>query len=270
MAAQVLLQLQALLADPMIATQLKERPCYPLCSLVTVQPINISAELIVLEYVLSSCLIAHINPLFSSGMCLQTLPKSLADCQQQFLALSAAVKRAALLPSTQVAPAAPDRLPAFVAYGGASVLANIAGLSAEALHHDPSSICRPIGMAAVVASGAVSALAFAAFDSDSKRRPSVAMQLRGCMDYAAQAAKYLHQLAQQLIKFSSANAEAARSALTTGGAAQSLVQLLLWLSEPTTAIATASGVFQEALPALGLMAAIGETRQMLATAGGAH
>ncbi len=245
-AAQVLLRLQALLDDPTIATQLKERPRYPLCALACMQPINVSAQLVVLEFDLSTCLIAYIGPLFCSGLSLKTLPKLLADCQQQFLALSAAVERAALLPSTQVMPSEPDRWPASVAYEGAAVLANIAGLSAEALHHDPSSICQPIGLAAVVAAGAVSALAFAAFDSDcNKRPPYVAASMRGCMDYAAQAAKYLHQLAQQLVKFSSANAEAARSALTTGGAAQSLLQLLLWLSEPTTAIATASGVFQE-------------------------
>ncbi len=40
--------------------------------------------------------------------------------------------------------------------------------------------------------------------------------VRGCTDYAAQAAQCLHQLAQQLVKSSSANAGAPRSALTTG------------------------------------------------------
>ncbi len=90
------------------------------------------------------------------------------------------------------------------------------------------------------------------------------------MQYAAEAASYLHLLAQQLLKPSRANAEASRSALTTRGAAQSLVQLLLWLSEPTTAAATASGVLQEALPALQLMAAGEEMRQLLAAEGGPH
>ena len=82
--------------------------------------------------------------------------------------------------------------------------------------------------------------------------------------------RYLHVLAQQLQKPSRTNAHAARTALTTQGAAQSLVQLLLWLSDPTTAVATASGVLAEALPALRLMAADEDMRQVLAAADGPH
>ena len=90
------------------------------------------------------------------------------------------------------------------------------------------------------------------------------------MQYAAHAARYLHVLAQQLQKPSRSNARAARTALTMQGAAQSLVQLLLWLSDPTTAVATASGVLAQALPALRLMAADEDMRQVLAAADGPH
>lgn len=279
MAGKVLLQLEALLADPMIATQLKEWSRYPLCSATTsmtrtAEATDVVTQIDLLEIAFLEYLFAEINPLITSKLSLQTLPKVLADCKQQLLAVSAAVARAALLPDTPVLPAKAGQLPAsapYLGYLGVHTLADMAGVSAQALYHDPSSICQPTGLAAIVASGAVSALAFLAVHSDSSRRPpETAAGLRGCMDYAAQSAKYLHQLAQQLLMSSSVNAEAARSALTTWGAAQSLVRLLRWLSEPTTATATASGVFQEALPALRLMAAIGETRQMLAVAGGAH
>ena len=90
------------------------------------------------------------------------------------------------------------------------------------------------------------------------------------MEYAAHAAKYMHVLAQQLLKPSRSNARAVKTALTAQGAAQSLVRLLLWLSDPTTAVATASGVLEEALPALRLMAADKDTGQVLPAVGGLH
>ena len=48
------------------------------------------------------------------------------------------------------------------------------------------------------------------------------------------------------------------------------MQLLLWLSEPTTAVATASGVLAEALPALRHVAADEDVRQVLAAVDGPH
>ena len=48
------------------------------------------------------------------------------------------------------------------------------------------------------------------------------------------------------------------------------MRLLLWLSDPATAVATASGVLAEALPALRLMAADEAMQQVLAAADGPH
>ncbi len=157
------------------------------------------------------------------------------------------------------------------AYKGADLLAYIAKFVATAIVYEPSLISQPASLAATATSGAVSALKFAPLDSISgSRPPDIETKMRGCMQYTADAVTLFHVLAQQLVEPSRTNAEAARSILTTREAAQSLVQLLLWLSEPTTAIATASGVLSEALPALRLMAADEEMRQMLAVEGVPH
>ena len=74
-------------------------------------------------------------------------------------------------------------------------------------------------------------------------------------------------LAQQLLKPSGADVEAASSALKTQGAAQSRVRLMLWLSEPATATAAASRVLAEALSALRLLNADDSMLQVLAAAG---
>lgn len=187
MAGKVLLQLEALLADPMIATQLKERSRYPLCSATTsmtrtAEATDVVTQIDLLEIAFLEYLFAEINPLITSKLSLQTLPKVLADCKQQLLAVSAAVARAALLPDTPVLPAKAGQLPAsapYLGYLGVHILADMAGVSAQALYHDPSSICQPTGLAAIVASGAVSALAFLAVHSDSSRRPPETAGLHG-------------------------------------------------------------------------------------------
>ena len=195
----------------------------------------------------------------------------LADNQQQLLALSAALARTSHMHGPKGELRKSVQRPAARPYKQAALLASIAGASAEALHQNPPLVCQPAGSAATLASAAVSALAFAAVDSNcSSRPPEIAVKLYGCMQYAAHAAKYMHMLAQQLQKPSRSNARAARTALTTQGAAQSLVRLLLWLSDPTTAVTTASGVLEEALPALRLMAADEDTGQVLAAADGPH
>ncbi len=270
-AAQVLQQLQALLADP-FAAQMKERLRYPLCSLFRVQSISVAAQLVQLEICLLKDVIALMTELLNSRPCRQNLIASLAGCQQQILAVAAAVARPTLVRSSGVWPPDCGQQPACAVYQGAVLLARFASLSAEALHRDPSSVCQPTGLGSVVVAAAVSALAFAEVDDNSNttRPAGVADVMQGCMQYAANAVRFLHVLAQQLLKPSRTNAEAARSALTTRGAAQSLVQLLLWLSEPTTAVATASGVLQEALLALQLMVAGEETPQLLAAEGGPH
>ncbi len=122
-----------------------------------------------------------------------------------------------------------------------------------------------------MAVASASALEFAALDSSGGRRvPVVGIHVPGTMQYAAKAAHYMHVLAQHLLKPGCANAETARDSLSTSGAAQSLVRLHFWLSEPTTAVATAWGVLKEALPALRLMATDKGMRKILAAAGGPH
>ena len=82
---------------------------------------------------------------------------------------------------------------------------------------------------------------------------------------------FLHVLAHQVPKPKRPNFQAANSALATSGASQSLVRLLLWLSESTTAVATVSGVLEEAQQHSGSLMVVGEgMRQVLAVEGGLH
>ena len=269
-AALLMQQCQALLADSTIAAQLRERQGYPFCSLTTGQQPN-AVLLAHLVEGASELVIAHMDGIFNRGICRATQIGIVAASRQQLLALSAAVAQPARMCGSEVAPHESRQLPALATYKGAALLADVAMISAAALDDYPSLLCIPAGLAATVTSGAVAALAFAPFDSSSGRRPpNIEHKMPGCMQYATHAAKFLHVLAQQLRKRSPANAEAARSCLVSQGAAQSLVRLLLWLSEPTTAVATASGVLAEALPALQLMAADAGMRQNLAAADAPH
>ncbi len=217
-------------------------------------------------------MIELMSSLLNSRTRRQNLTVSLAGHQQQLLAVAAAVARPALVRGSGIWPPKCGQQPAPVVYHGAALLAEIASLSAVALHQDPSLVFQPTGLGSVFAAAAVSALAFAEVDGNCNitRPGGIASAMQGYMQYAAQAASYLHLLAQQLLKPSRANAEVARAVLTARGAAQSLVQFLFWLSEPITAVATASRVLQEALPALQLMAAGEETWQLLAAEGGPH
>ncbi len=260
--AQLLQQCLALLADVSISAQLKELVGYPLRSVRRAQ----------LAFVVDSALgsvITFMGSIINSlQVRLHTRIMALADHQHGLLALSTAVAQPTLMKTLEGGLL---DTPTATAYEAASLLADIAMLSAEALNGNPSSVCQSPGLAAAVASAALSALKFAALDSSSgSRPPDIADKVRSCMQYTARAAKYMHMLAQQLPKSNRANAEAARSALATQGAMQSLVRLLLWLSEPTTAVATASGVLAEALPALRLMAADEELQQVLAAPDGPH
>ena len=268
--AQLLQQCLALLADPTISAQLKELWRYPLCSVQRAQPVTCATQIArAANAALGSAI--HSMRSITNPMHVRLQPpimKLLADFQHLVLALSAAVAQPTFLKWSEggLLTKPTPRI-----YEASSLLADIAMLSAAALNDNPSSVCQSAGLACAVASAAVSALAFWELDSSSgSRPPDVADKMASCMHYTAQAAKYMHLLAQQLSKASNANAEAARSALTTRGAAQSLVRLLLWLSEPTTAVATASGVLAEALPALQLMAADEDMRQVLALPGGPH
>ena len=258
LAAQLMQKCQELLADPAIADQLKERLRYPVSA-----PFPIAQQFVEMA-TRAGTLVIHL--VFS-----QSHTEISADCQQQVLALSAAVMQPSLLHGLGFELAESPQQPAATTYYGAALLADLAKLSTAALCRDPNSVCQPAGWAASLTLGAVTALAFAVWDSSRGcRPPDVDIGMPACMQYAAVAAEFMQVLAQQLSKTSRANAEAARSALTTQGAAQSLVRLLLWLSEPTTAIATASGLLAEVLPALRLMAADEDMRQVLAEAGGPH
>ncbi len=264
--AQMLQQCQALLADHKVAAQLEERQHYPQCSFLP--PVAVAAQLASLADCASHLIIRYLSQTLKpmeSGELIGTL----ADCQQQLLALSSAVALPPLMHASVVE--LKDRTRKLSAYEGAELLAEIAKFMAEAVGHELPLISQPASLAATVASGAVSALTFAALDSSLGSRPAdIETKMPSCMQYATDAVTFLHVLAQQLFKPSRTNAEAARSILTTHGVPQSLVQLLLWLSEPTTAVATASGVLSEALPALRLMAADEEMGQMLAVAGAPH
>ncbi len=269
-AALLLQQCEALLVDSPIVAQLRVRQRRPLCSLQT-RPIAVATMLAYWAEGASGLVINHIQLAFNADTRPHPQNCIVAASQQQLLALSAAVTRTARVHRLGTEPPRAAQQPGPAAYKGASLLADVAMISASALHEHPSSICQPAGLAATVASGAVAVLAFAPCDSSSRKRPvNIEQYMPGCMEYATKAAKFLHVLAQQLRKHSRANAEAARFALVSEEVAQSLVQLLLWLSEPTTAVATASGVLAEALPALWLMGADEGMRQILAAADGAH
>ena len=269
LAARPLQQCVTLLANSTIATQLKKIHCYLMSSMGTAQ--DCATHLKRLADGASVCLYKFLSGPDVPNICMNDRVKMLSENQQQLLALSAAVAWAAHTHGSKSGLQESVQWPAATAYKESSLLAIIAAFAAERLHDNPPLVCQPAGLAGTLASAAVSALAFAAVDSScSSRPPEIADDMQGCMQYAAHAAKYLHVLAQQLLKPSRTNAHAARTALKTQGAAQALLQLLLWLSEPTTAVATASGVLAEALPALRLVAADEDMRQVLAAAGGPH
>lgn len=86
----------------------------------TAEATDVVTQIGLLEIAFLEYLFAEINPLITSKLSLQTLPKVLADCKQQLLAVSAAVARAALLPDTPVLPAKAGQplLPASAQYLG--------------------------------------------------------------------------------------------------------------------------------------------------------
>ena len=146
------------------------------------------------------------------------------------------------------------------AYRGAAYLRDVIMHVTEAQHVCPSLFCVASGLASTVAGVAADTLVFAQYDSHTNQRPSVIQgRLPGHMQYAAEAVRYLHLLAQHLSQLGRHNLQ---------GVVPALIRLLTWLSKPTTAIATASGVLAEALPALRLKAADDDVRRMLAASGG--
>ncbi len=258
-----------LLVDSTTATQLKKQHCYPMRALGPA--VQFAVHLDRLAEGASHRVFNHLDSLALPNLYMNARIKLLGDNQLQLLALAAALARDADIYGSTGGLQESVQRPAVITYKEAAMLACIAAVSAKTLHDNPSSVCQPAGLAATLASGAVSALAFAAMDGSCVNRPpEIADGMFGYMQYAAHAAKYMHALAQQLLKPSRSNAYAARTALTTQGAAQSLVRLLLWLSDPATAVATASGVLAEVLPALRLMAAVEDMRQVLAAADGPH
>ena len=218
LAAQLLLQCSALLSNPTIASQLMNHHDYPMLSLGTAQQFAVHLECSADD--MRNFVFNYMSKLMISAVRMNSRSKLLADNQQQLLALSAAVARAARKYGSKGGLQQSVHLPAAAVYKVVGLLASIADASAEALHHNPLLVCQPAGLAATLASGAVAALAFAAVDSScGSRPPEIADEMQGCMQYATHAAKYMHVLAQQLLKPSRTNAHAARTALTTQGAA---------------------------------------------------
>ncbi len=271
LAAKLLLQCHTLLVDREVAAQLDQLQRYPLCSLLSRHrgPLTIAASLALLANGASHIIIEHMFGMFDTESDDDIPVTVLADCQQQLVALSAIVAVPPLTHSSVFELR--EHLIRPSEYEGTVLLTEAAISLAAAISHTPSLISQHEVLAATVAAGTVSTLVFAELDiSRGRRPPAIESKMPGCMQYAAHAASFLHVLAQQLLKPNRANAEAARSTLSTQGAVQSLLRLLLWLSKPTTAVATASGVLAEALPTLLLMSADEEMRKMLAAAGGLH
>ena len=219
LAARLLQQCVVLLSDPTIATQLVKQHCYPICSLETMQEFPTHLEYIAEGATIS--VLSYICGLNLSTVCMKARMKILAENQQQLLALSAAVARAARKYGSKGGLRESFQLPTTTVYEVVALLAGITGFSAETLSENPALVCQPAGLAATLASAAMAALAFAAVDSSCGNRPQgISDELQGCMQYAAHAAKYLHVLSQQLLKPSRTIARAARTALLAQGAAQ--------------------------------------------------
>ena len=90
LAAEMLQQCQALLANHKVAPQLKEQQQYPQCTLPPRRPVAVAAQLAMLANSASYIVIDHISQTFSrseSGFLIEML----TDCQQELIALSSAV-----------------------------------------------------------------------------------------------------------------------------------------------------------------------------------
>ena len=270
-AALLLQQCQALLTDSTTVVQLRVPQRYPSCAQTLCSSLTVVQNVVLAAKDASEFVRDFLGCIIDGNSDRNTRISYIAARQQQLQALSAAVACPTFMYGLEVNFALFADLAQATMHSCAALLADVAIKSAEAMHCDPALICQPAGLAATVAVGAASALAFAALDSSGGRPvPGVARDIPGTMQYASKAAHYMHALAQHLIEPACAHAETARQGLATSGAAQSLVRLLSWLSEPTTAVAMASGVLKEALPALRLMATDEEMRQVLAAAGGPY
>ena len=109
--------------------------------------------------------------------------------------------------------------------------------------------------ATAIAASAAALICFARLECRGGIGPDnvVRKSLPSGMQIAAVAAGVLHRLARQLGLGGGAAARS-RSALASAGAAAVLRQLLSWIAEPPTAVATSSAVLAEALPALAALA----------------
>ncbi len=255
-----------LLNDPAIAAQLQQRYLPPHMACSDLRPC--AEELGHVVDGSSSLLLSYMRNMWKDRAHLHGRIGSLTSNQMLLPALSAAME----FPSRRQAPGLVR--PEFVqhavvtAYRVAAYLRDVIMLAIEAQHECPSLVWKATGLASTVAGVAASVLAFAQYDSHTNQRPLVIHgRLPGCMQYAAEAVRYLHLVAQHPAQLGRKTVVAALTSRTFQGVVPELMRLITWLSKPTTAIATASGVLTEALPALTLMAADVHIRPMLAAVG---
>lgn len=254
--AQLQQQCFTLLADPTVAAQLKRRVIVPFDAPAQRRH-SCSEELAHLVEVTSSPVLSFMKFTMDNPICLHSKITFLADHQILLVALSAAAIWPLRLQALELNNVEMLQEAVLTTYDAAVFLRKVLAHATEALQHCPSLVWQATGLVTTLAGVAASALAFGEYDSHTDQRPAdVGGKLPGCMQFAAEAANYMHLLAQCLPETSHTNrvVETARSALNTQRAVPALIQLLHWLAKPTTPIATASGVLKEALPAVRLMA----------------
>ena len=133
----------ALLADSTIATHLKKQHCYPLRSLGLVLQFAVHLDNIA-EFA-SIRVYSYVCGLVLPPVSIKARMKMLANNQQQLLALSAALARAAHMHGPKGELRESVEQPAASAYKEAALLASIADASAEALHQNSPLVCQPAG-----------------------------------------------------------------------------------------------------------------------------
>ncbi len=199
---------------------------------------------------------------------LQGIQLSAAIIAQSSSCLLAAAKVVSYLRQAQAAGLSQLLVePAEYMYGVAESFVNtLAAATASKCSHSYHQQLQPALMAAAAA-----LMSFAEFEGrrGSSRPDSVPASMPGNMQLAAVAAQYLRAVAGQP-QCRGADGRADESAtLWDQGATAALRQVLVWLAEPVSPIATASAVLTAALPALELIAGDDpRARRQLATADG--
>ncbi len=199
---------------------------------------------------------------------------ALPRVQRQVLALAMAMSLPECLRTQAAGSAAPLQRGGLIFYEVAKLLVRILDL-VQGAQGDADGGWAEKPAAASVVQTATALMSFAEHDGRSgKRSAEVDVSMPGCMQLAAAAASCLASLAHRLRSDDSAAASihevlkgpGARPPLAA--AARQLLQLLAWVSEPTTPVATSSAVLAKALPALATLAASDETARLRLAEGG--